>query len=651
MRKKWMLPFVLVATVVSAQNQAPADDIYQAVRTNALPALRSLIGAQGVNTQNRDGYTPLVLATAFGSLDAMQLLVDGGADVNLPAASGITPLHVAARDARKVRLLLARGAKVNVASLSSSTPLIVAASTSGASESIRQLLDHGADVKPADRNGLTALLTATLLNESVSAKMILEAGGDPRANGGVLGTPLMAAAINGNAELTRLYLERKADINAVSADSDGIVKNGQVQFGRVTALHMAAAGQSPEVVKLLLDRGATVDPRDIRGMTPLMFAVSTDHPVPEIIKLLRARGADPLAKSTIGETTLDWARKFNDPAVLRVLGLAHATVAEPAGSLAEGPRLDVRSAVEHSLPLLRTASARVQSDGGCVACHAQPLTAMAATLAEGRGWRADGPITAGPQQELSLAGAATNLLQPVFQGGSPDGQTYGGLMLAIEHANASMATDALAYYLAAIQHREGNWHGRGVTRAPMQDGDIPRTVFAVRVLAEFATPALKDEFADRIARAVNWLSRQAPAGTQDQAMQVLGLAWGHAAADTRKGSVKALVALQRPNGGWGQTPHLAADAYATGEALYALHESGIPVPDTVFARGTMFLLRTQQSDGSWHVVNRAMKLQPYFESGFPYGHDQWISQAGTAWATMALTSMPSMPQPPAVARK
>jgi hypothetical protein len=31
-----------------------------------------------------------------------------------------------------------------------------------------------------------------------------------------------------------------------------------------------------------------------------------------------------------------------------------------------------------------------------------------------------------------------------------------------------------------------------------------------------------------------------------------------------------------------------------------------------------------------------MKIQPYFESGFPHGHDQWISQSGTSWAAMAL---------------
>jgi hypothetical protein len=49
-------------------------------------------------------------------------------------------------------------------------------------------------------------------------------------------------------------------------------------------------------------------------------------------------------------------------------------------------------------------------------------------------------------------------------------------------------------------------------------------------------------------------------------------------------------------------------------------------------------VRTQRDDGSWFVKSRAMKIQPYFESGFPYGHDQWISQAATAWATIGLAS-------------
>jgi hypothetical protein len=59
--------------------------------------------------------------------------------------------------------------------------------------------------------------------------------------------------------------------------------------------------------------------------------------------------------------------------------------------------------------------------------------------------------------------------------------------------------------------------------------------------------------------------------------------------------------------------------------------------DPVYAKGAKYLLRTQADDGSWHVQSRSIWLQPYFESGFPYGTDQWISAAGTAWATMALS--------------
>ena len=70
---------------------------------------------------------------------------------------------------------------------------------------------------------------------------------------------------------------------------------------------------------------------------------------------------------------------------------------------------------------------------------------------------------------------------------------------------------------------------------------------------------------------------------------------------------------------------------------------GLPASDPAVQRGTAFLLRTQADDGTWHVKSRAMKIQPYFESGFPYGHDQWISQAGTAWASIALTVTDSSP--------
>jgi squalene cyclase len=81
---------------------------------------------------------------------------------------------------------------------------------------------------------------------------------------------------------------------------------------------------------------------------------------------------------------------------------------------------------------------------------------------------------------------------------------------------------------------------------------------------------------------------------------------------------------------------MTPDAYATGQALYALQVSGMSATDATYQRGVAFLLRTQVEDGSWFVRSRAFGFQPYFETGFPHGIDQFISAAATSWAVMAL---------------
>ena len=84
---------------------------------------------------------------------------------------------------------------------------------------------------------------------------------------------------------------------------------------------------------------------------------------------------------------------------------------------------------------------------------------------------------------------------------------------------------------------------------------------------------------------------------------------------------------------------MKSDAYATGVALTALAESSSTATSTdSYRRGLRFLLSTQFPDGSWHVRSRSIKFQPYFESGFPFAHDQWISTAATAWAVQAIAA-------------
>jgi N-acyl-D-amino-acid deacylase len=110
--------------------------------------------------------------------------------------------------------------------------------------------------------------------------------------------------------------------------------------------------------------------------------------------------------------------------------------------------------------------------------------------------------------------------------------------------------------------------------------------------------------------------------------------------------MKTLLAEQRPDGGWAQLATLETDAYATGQALVALQTAGHAVTSSEYQRGVAFLMRTQFPDGSWLVRSRTFAVQPPRDSGFPHGKHQWISAAGTSWATMAL-SLALEPQPSA----
>ena len=120
-------------------------------------------------------------------------------------------------------------------------------------------------------------------------------------------------------------------------------------------------------------------------------------------------------------------------------------------------------------------------------------------------------------------------------------------------------------------------------------------------------------------------------------MQILGLHWADGNAAKVSAFGKALSAAQHADGGWSQNPNLPSDAYATGETLYALKEAGVlSVSGAVYQKGVKFLMDTQSADGSWYVRSRVPKFQPYFQSGFPYDHDQWISSTATSWAVRAL---------------
>jgi len=192
-----MVVFVVVSASF-AQNGSSGERFHQVIRTNDLGALRALVAKHGVDAKDSFGLTPLMLATAFGTRDAVTLVVDAGADVNVASNAGLTALHMAWRDEAVVRLLLERGARIDAKTLLGVTPLLAAAEANGTSAVASLLLDRGADPNAADSRGVSPLIAAATVGNASTAKLLLARGADPAAYvptpGPKIATALMGAA-------------------------------------------------------------------------------------------------------------------------------------------------------------------------------------------------------------------------------------------------------------------------------------------------------------------------------------------------------------------------------------------------------------------------------------------------------------------------
>jgi ankyrin repeat protein len=625
---------LLTAAVFLCAAEPTSRDWYTAIRQNQLTELKSMASSRAaLNVRDARGSTPLMYASAVGSVDAVKILIDAGADVSAKNGLDVTALIYAAFDPAKIRLLVEAGADVNARSKVGRTPLIVAAARPGSAEAVKLLLAKGADTKVADAGKFTPLNEAARVNDFETLKLLLAKPHDINGGNRLGFTPLMLAAGHGNLEAVNALIQKGADVNA-SHSTDIQVRNGMIGISRMTAL-MTAPVSSPEVVRTLIKAGANVNAQDVRGMTPLMFAVASDTPNLEIIHMLVDAGANRDLKSTDKELALDWAAKFNSPDVIRLLGAPTQEVKAAVTAVADKKR-DLRDAVTQSVALLQRTSTEYFKQSGCVGCHHQPLTGVAVEIAARKSIAID---QAARSEQIRVVktewtSAKEVLLQGVFI--SVDSLSHSLLHLADAGYPADETTDALVAVIASQQQADGTWPVFPIVRPPLEDSTWIRTAMAARALARYPIPARRVEFEQRIANARRWLAESRPQLPYERSFQLLGLLWtGGAPADVARAAME-VKRMQKADGGWNQLDQLATDAYATGVALYALAQSGMSTQDPVYRRGADYLLSTQLSDGSWHVRSRAPKLQPYFQSGFPHDHDQWISSAATAFAASAL---------------
>jgi hypothetical protein len=223
------------------------------------------------------------------------------------------------------------------------------------------------------------------------------------------------------------------------------------------------------------------------------------------------------------------------------------------------------------------------------------------------------------------------------------GDSYLLAGMAAHKQPATEDAGAMAMVLAQQQMPDGSWQF-DLPRIPMQSSFFSFTALTIRSLHAYAPAANAAEISDRIGKAKHWLLTAPVMTNEDRSFRLLGLKWAGATEQEKRKAAEELRAQQRSDGGWAQDTGLQSDAYATGQALYALNVAGgLAATDPAYQHGVQLLLRTQDPDGSWFVNKRAMPANNYFDAGFPHGQSQFSSFNGTCWAVMALLQTIELP--------
>jgi len=328
----------------------------------------------------------------------------------------------------------------------------------------------------------------------------------------------------------------------------------------------------------------------------------------------------------------------------------------PVLEAASAPTDQVRFSATRAVALVERSITGFYKTQECFSCHDHVLPMLTFRVARERGV---------PVDEAAAAQVAAKGLMKLPDLVSIDRAIQDNMIIdtsssdgwALVSADAAglkpnLVTAVYARRIANWQRPDGHWATID-TRPPQGYSEFTATAAAAQAMRLYMPQQLRKEAADRAARAKSWFLTAKPRDNEDYSLRLFGLYWTGATPAESARATRELLALQRPNGGWAQLPHMQPDAYATGQALVALHEAGgVPIADPAWQKGLAYLLSTQDDRGSWHVRTRMLSpahvSPPYLESGFPYGHDQFLSTDATCWASMALMlTLPKVAAPPA----
>lgn len=315
---------------------------------------------------------------------------------------------------------------------------------------------------------------------------------------------------------------------------------------------------------------------------------------------------------------------------------------------------DLRAAASRALAAIQKAQAPWYTTNKqvCASCHHQYQPALAYRVARDHRVPFDEAIAKADAikaftfADIDRAVQYTYVIEPAMD------DAYRMVAANAAGVKPNLGAAVYARLLISRQNTEGDWDGFH-QRPPSSYSRVTMAALGLRAVQLYHHPSQKAQADAAIARARKFLESRTARDTEERSYQLLGLRWAlGAGAPSAKAAgadrallrklAAALQATQRQDGGWSSIPGRESDVYSTGQALVALHDGGsVAIIDSSWQRGIAYLLKTQAPDGTWHARSRlhppAPLSPPYFDAGYPHGHDQFLSMQGASWAVMALS--------------
>lgn len=319
--------------------------------------------------------------------------------------------------------------------------------------------------------------------------------------------------------------------------------------------------------------------------------------------------------------------------VIGVVVLSGAASAQEVGDKSSG----VGATIDRGLAFLAKDALAWKKEYNCASCHHAALVAWALREAKQRGCSVDEPVLAEMTKWVAESGdGKTSLPRPP---GIPKAlnvkPVWFALALGADDKPDAVSQTGLKRLLETVksdQTETGAWASWPETRPPIF-GHSDENMTVLATLALLPAVAAGDDSA-KVARdkSVEWLATtKSDDDAQSVAMRLVLWQRLNRPANEIASLVQRIRERQDADGGWSQSTEMSSDAWATGQALYALSHTNLKPDDSSIARGRAFLIKTQRDDGSWPMTSRPTKPgDAGAKSLIP------ITGAGSAWAVLGL---------------